>query len=79
MIFLNILMIFSIKEKFIILTHTVYCWLIATNIPVLLMTGIVVQGREWVSEWVCVWVSEWVCVCVCVCVCMFIYNIKINS
>ncbi len=24
---LNILMIFGIKEKFIILTHTMYCWI----------------------------------------------------
>ncbi len=30
---LNILMIFVIKEKCIILTHTVYCWIL--NIPVL--------------------------------------------
>ncbi len=38
---LNILMIFVIKEKWIILTHTMYC----TNIPVLLMTAFVLQGH----------------------------------
>ncbi len=35
---LNILMIFGIKEKWIILA-------ISTNIPVLLMTGFVLQGH----------------------------------
>ncbi len=38
-------MIFGIKEQSIILTHTMYCWLFATNIPGLLMTGLVVQGH----------------------------------
>ncbi len=38
-------MIFGIKEKWIILTHTMYCWLFATNIPVLLMTAFVLQGH----------------------------------
>ncbi len=39
-------MIIGIKEKSIILTHTIYCLLaIATNVPVLLKTGIVVQGH----------------------------------
>ncbi len=41
---LNILMIFGIKEKQIILTHNVLL-AIATNIPLLLMTGFVVQGH----------------------------------
>ncbi len=36
-------MIFGIKEKCIILTHTMLA--IATNIPVLLMTGFVLQGH----------------------------------
>ncbi len=36
-------MIFGIKEKLIILTHSVFL-AIATNIPMLLMTGFVVQG-----------------------------------
>ncbi len=39
----NILMIFGIKEKSIHLTNTM--WSIATNIPVLLMTGFVVQSH----------------------------------
>ncbi len=36
---LNILMIFGIKETWVILTHTI------TNIPVLLMTASVLQGH----------------------------------
>jgi len=46
---LNILMIFGIKEKSIILTHTVFCWLIATNIALQLKTGFVVQGHIWLA------------------------------
>ncbi len=42
---LNILMIFVIKEKWIILTHTMYCCLLLKNIPVLLMTAFVLQGH----------------------------------
>ncbi len=42
---LNILMIFGIKEKCIILTHTMYLLAIATNIPVLLMTAFVLQSH----------------------------------
>ncbi len=36
-------MIFDIKEKLVILTHTLLA--IATNIPVLLMTDFVLQGH----------------------------------
>ncbi len=42
---LNILMIFGIKEKSIILTYTIYVLAIATNIPQRLKTGFVVQGH----------------------------------
>ncbi len=38
-------MIFGIKEKCIILTHIHVFLAIATNIPVLFMTGFVVQGH----------------------------------
>ncbi len=40
---LNILMIFGIKERFVILTHTMA---IATNIAVLLKTAFVLQGDK---------------------------------
>ncbi len=40
---LNILMIFGIKERFVILTHTMA---IVTNIAVLLKTAFVLQGDK---------------------------------
>ncbi len=42
---LNILMIFGIKEKLIILTHAMYFLAIATNIPQRLKTGFLLQGH----------------------------------
>ncbi len=42
-------MIFGIKEKTIILTYNVLL-AIASDIPVLLMTGFVVQGHKYLKE-----------------------------
>ncbi len=42
-------MIFGIKEKLIILTHTMYFLAIATNILQRLKTGFVVQGHIYMS------------------------------
>ncbi len=42
---LNILMIFGIKEKRIILIHTMYCWL-HINIPQRLNTAFVLQDHK---------------------------------
>ncbi len=42
---LNILMIFGIKDTFIILTHTMYFLAIAINIPQRLKTAFVLQGH----------------------------------
>ncbi len=53
---LNILMIVCRKEKLIILTHTIFLLAIATNIPVRLETGFVVQGHIflYVSNILCI-------------------------
>ncbi len=59
---LNILMIFGIKEKIIILTHTMYCWLLL-QIYVLLMTAFVLQGHKYSSGDVDVF-SDSVCWCI---------------
>ncbi len=45
MIFINVLMIFGIKEKSRIFTHTMYFLAISTNIHQRLKIGFVVQGH----------------------------------
>ncbi len=60
---LNILMIFGVKEKCIILTQTMYCWLLLQIYHQRLKTGFVLQGHIYSSGDVDVF-SDSVCWCI---------------